>query len=638
MKTRPILLFISFLLVLTQSSEMTAQVEASGHGFNYFDREAILDVGDGAGFSFYAAVWPIMQKYPGAENFQLGLPSTWLRPSESGNEPENFYNTIEGGLGWWHDTRFGTETAKFIMGGVAFDFNQWANGTGAGSTDLLDDGHRDWSEPGGKYGVAQLSQHLLWPPDGLNMEQGANGAFLGYGYHPLPITDELPQTYGQNFATGNQCWTLFLNSSNFKGPATFFIPTFWTETVLDNPSLEGLFFDSRSSDKNPAFAMEYAQSPALMGTDNDGNYFAKVLPLVFPDSDNNRSELIRDITVYSKAAKWDAVQSWFNGGAAAATSFDLSASDNIFFDVDPFVDGQISTQNGGPLESDIDYDFAEKIMSADRRVAGFEWDPNIVSFTNGQAIMPEYYQLNSSNLWDPVNEAAVPPATGLLTNEPTISPRNEDLPYLTPLEPDCHLQDPQSPWRSPGPVSGPYKVDLGDGSTLTYYWYRFIDQPAIIHANLPEAMRQNMQERVEKIHRHWHYTEEYLPAPSGGELVGLDTGLIVNPPKGLEIGYVPIVTRQEKSNTLTATTSRSKESFVRISPVPTNGTININGGNEMISQILLYNSLGELLGSWPGINENNFELDLSTKADGIYFITVFNPSGSFSTHPLIKKE
>ena len=36
----------------------------------------------------------------------------------------------------------------------------------------------------------------------------------------------------------------------------------------------------------------------------------------------------------------------------------------------------------------------------------------------------------------------------------------------------------------------------------------------------------------------------YLPPPKIGTLADLDPAVIVTPPKGLEIGYVPIVTRQ----------------------------------------------------------------------------------------------
>jgi hypothetical protein len=53
-----------------------------------------------------------------------------------------------------------------------------------------------------------------------------------------------------------------------------------------------------------------------------------------------------------------------------------------------------------------------------------------------------------------------------------------------------------------------------------------------------------MQARVEKLHRTWKKDHEYLAPPAFGKLAELDPALIVTPPKGLEIGYVPIVTRQ----------------------------------------------------------------------------------------------
>ena len=146
-----------------------------------------------------------------------------------------------------------------------------AGGPGAGKTGVLPSGQRDWSSPGGKYGIAQLSNRLLWAPDGLNLAQSLNGEMLGYGYTPLPLTKPMQQTNGKNIETGNQCWTLFLNATNFKGPATFFLPTFWTEPALTDPSLEGLFLDSRPSEPNIGFGIEHAGSPALISVDEDGN-------------------------------------------------------------------------------------------------------------------------------------------------------------------------------------------------------------------------------------------------------------------------------------------------------------------------------------------------------------------------------
>jgi hypothetical protein len=97
----------------------------------------------------------------------------------------------------------------------------------------------------------------------------------------------------------------------------------------------------------------------------------------------------------------------------------------------------------------------------------------------------------------------------------------------------------------PGPKAGPYSVELGDGSRLTYSWYRFADQPALLNADMTSEDRELLQKRVELIHAQWKKDREYLPPPTHGELAELDPALIVTPPEGLDVGYVPIVTRQQ---------------------------------------------------------------------------------------------
>ena len=97
---------------------------------------------------------------------------------------------------------------------------------------------------------------------------------------------------------------------------------------------------------------------------------------------------------------------------------------------------------------------------------------------------------------------------------------------------------------SPGPVSGPFEAELQDGTVVTYVWYRFVDQPAIVHAGFSDEERARMQARVEAIHAEWGPDRPYLTPPSTGALASLDPGVLVTPPPGLEVGYVPIVTRQ----------------------------------------------------------------------------------------------
>jgi hypothetical protein len=53
---------------------------------------------------------------------------------------------------------------------------------------------------------------------------------------------------------------------------------------------------------------------------------------------------------------------------------------------------------------------------------------------------------------------------------------------------------------------------------------------------------------VEKIHTHWPIDRDYMAPPSQVELAALDPALLVTPPAGLEVGYVPIVTHQRDAH------------------------------------------------------------------------------------------
>jgi hypothetical protein len=348
-----------------------------------------------------------------------------------------------------------------------------------------------------------------------------------------------------DFATGNQCWTLFLNTSNFKGPVTFFIPTHWTSAVLDMPELQGALLDARVSNDNHAFAMEHAKSPAAISTVN-GTTYARILPFRFPVTQNNQSIVIQDHRVYSRAALWDDVQAWFDGGDPATLGFKTDATKNIQFHVQGGFRYGIKTGTGNMVIRPGIY--GRKHHTEDGTQAGFSWNTDVVTQEDGFLIWPEFYQLQSNDEWLPIDKNEVPESTGLLDDGDELITERSELSYLTPMDRECHLRDRNSPWRRPGPSAGPFQAELGDGSQVTFYWYRFIDQPAMVQADLPKSHLAIIQERVEKIHRAWSYTDEYMPAPTDGELAGLDPGLIVQPPSGYEIGYVPIVTRQEKRN------------------------------------------------------------------------------------------
>ena len=50
---------------------------------------------------------------------------------------------------------------------------------------------------------------------------------------------------------------------------------------------------------------------------------------------------------------------------------------------------------------------------------------------------------------------------------------------------------------------------------VTYYWYRFADQPALLNADLTDAERESLQKRVEMLHKNWTKDREYLPPADG---------------------------------------------------------------------------------------------------------------------------
>lgn len=491
-----------------------------------------------AGFSLYVAAWPILKNYPG-QDFQSGLFGTWMFAQYEGKAPKDHYSDIEGGLGWWRDTRFATETPKFIMGGVALNFSEWANGPGAGKG-------RDWKEPAGHYAVAQLSPWVLWPPDGLNLKQGTCGELFGYGYLPLPLTAAKKATAGKDVPTGNHCWTLFLNTGNFKGPVAFFTPYFWSRPSVEQPKLSGLFLDTQPSEPNKALQMETQHIPAYLAKDAKGETYARIAPTLFPGKPDADSVLVHRITAYNKAALWDGLQAWFDGGPAVSGEIDPKASSVHTFDGKGGATWQIYPPNP-PRDKKVPLawnSFATPV-ALDDTTYGYRWTEDLVTNAdakNGVLItLPEYYRLEKDRkdkeLWVVVNPKDVPVETNLakvaFPRRRTANPE----PYVTPDEAG-------SSWKKPGPKAGPLEAKLGDGSVVTYYWYRFADQPALLNADLTDAERENLQSRVEMLHRQWTKDREYLPPPTIGKLADLDPAVLVTPPKGLEVGYVPIVTRQ----------------------------------------------------------------------------------------------
>ena len=502
-----------------------------------------------AGYSMYQTIWPLLETHPG-KDYQSGVFGTWMRLAPGDLKDEKIggekrggigYNTVEGGSGVWRHNRFPTVTPKFQMGGVAGSFAGIANGPGFGKG-------RDWNVDKGRYGVAQLSNRVIFPLDGLNYKQGTLGQAFGYGYLPLPLTTPKDKTAGKDVPTGNHCWTLFVNTKTFKGPLTFFTPYFWSRHTLEYPHLHGKYFDSQPNKVSRHIQMETQHLAAIEATANNGDTYARTTRIQFPLHDDGLTHVLTKNTCYNKSALWDAVDAWFKGGPIASGKINTAGSFTT-----KILDGNRNTwrfmQKQGEQKIRIPIDWKAFVgrASVDDETMTFRFDPELTDHNpeKGLVTLPEYFKLvtlkGGKPKWIPVASKDVPGETGLqkLVPDDFHTGLNKSDPWTTP-------DDANSVWKTPGPAAGPFKAKLGDGSTLTYHWYKFCDQPSIMMADMSDHERAAIQKRIELLHTHWKPDQEYLPELEGRELVEFDPGLLVTPPSGMEVGFVPIATRQEK--------------------------------------------------------------------------------------------
>jgi len=502
------------------------------HGYIGFGHEK-LPAGSAysAGMGFYAAVWSLADQ-PLAD-FQIGLPSSWIKPDNSDNTdqplaPEGtlartwkergptwstVFQTVEGGLGYWAGNHFRYGPPKFSMNATpqCYDYE-----VGSPGWSFF---YHDEALPDHRLGIAQLSNRLLIPPDALPFQGNPHGEFLGYTWMALPFTDP---TTGDP-PTGDQSWTCFLSAANFKGPIAFYIPETWSKIgkVCNYPFLHGRGLDARAGIMGGG-AMELNTVPRFDSRDAQGTAYSKLPKLQWPVDAEGRAYLVQDVTYYSKAALHDAFKSWRDGGSACSGRFDPQGAWK------PTLNTRTTRYDqAGKKMTGVERVFDTRIFEGN--VWGLQWFSSDVA-SNG--VFPQYYRhVGDERVAVPM--ADVPAETGLLTQEFRLA--DPGTPYTSPTV---------GAWTQPGPKLGPFTVTLVDGSVATYSWYRFVDQPSFQQYKWTAEKKAKLQAFVEQLHASWPTDRDYMAPPTRGKLVSLDPALLVTPPAGLEVGYVPIVTRQ----------------------------------------------------------------------------------------------
>ncbi len=517
---------------VSESAAAVTEHSQGLHGYIGFSHEPPpAGTSYSAGIGFYAAVWPLIDQ-PLAD-FQIGLPSTWITPDNSDNRdqplapegtlartwPErgptwsSVFQTVEGGLGYWAGNHFRYGLPKFSMNATpqCYDYEIGSPGWSFFySNEAL---------PDDRLGVAQLSNRLLIPPDALPFQGTPHGEFLGYTWMALPFTDP---TTGDP-PTGDQSWTCFLSAANFKGPIAYYIPETWSKIgkLFNYPFLYGRGLDARPGNAGGG-AMEINTVPRFDGRDAQGTTYSKIPQLQFPMDAQGRAILVQDVAYYSKAALYDPFKVWRDGGPLCAGRFNEQGAWK------PRLTTRTTRfDQGGQEITGVEHVVDTAIFEGN--VWGLQWR---TTDSRSIGVFPQYFK-HVGDRRIAVPAADVPAETGLLTQEFRLAGPGQ--PYTAPAT---------GAWLRPGPRCGPCTARLADGSVVTYSWYRFVDQPSFQQYNWSDDRKARLQAFVEKLHASWPIDRAYMPLPSRGTLVSLDPGLLVTPPAGLEVGYVPIVTGQ----------------------------------------------------------------------------------------------
>lgn len=518
---------------LTISSEIGLSNCPDGSCGAYVDTDG-LDVRSGfqSGFSWYSTVWPMLTEAPDP-SFQMGLGSTWLTPdlrkfegqrafldaiksvcgdfgADWGASQWILFQSVEGGLGYWGDTRFKSAMPKWRFNATSNCYHSMEGTPGwpTGRTEPLDMNQT---------GLVQLSNRMLLAPDGQTFPLDTQSGLLGVAWVALP----LPQVgVGKETSlTGSSAWTLFMNSANFKGPLAYWMPQYFSAESQKKPSLAGYGLDANPG-RIASMASELGWISMVEAQDRRGTTYARIPQLRFPVNERAQSILSQDVLSYSDSAAATPFKDWLDGKADTfgplATNGSLALTLRI-------------------IQQPTYYQHNDRIvgLSEQVRVSGFDGGKSYGFLWTDPAATGEFpsYFRDDGSTRSIVNAKDVPAETGLM-----------GYAYQYPARTVTY--NPASWWDVQNTSVPGGTVTLSDGSTVEYVWFKFVDQPALRRLNLSQADRQALQAMVENMHRTWPITAEYMAPPSSGDLVSFDPALLVTPPPGMEYGYVPIAISQ----------------------------------------------------------------------------------------------
>ena len=493
--------------------------EAKGNGLKY-----------SYGLSYYTSIWAIFENHL-IDQFQIGH-GTWITPNNHGNKPlcpkgtmardnwpergpsyRDVFQTIEGGPGYWWNTKFPSPQMKYRVNGTTDCYTSQIASPG-------------WTWDGSALGsnvpgIAQLSNRLLYPPDGITFKLGDDPKILGNAWMALPLT---PKTITNNgHVTGQNNWTLFLNAENFSGPVVYWVPEAWSKISKNYSPANGHTLDSK---------LKMAQYPQSMANEintvymyqqkKNGKTYSRIPKLKFPVDDKGRTIFHQDVKMYSKDAIYNDLEKAINNSGKYYFPDGQFKKDGTYISKLKAYPTSLKQDNKKIKRLNEILKFKSFNYPGNKNFAwGIQWQKN---YLNGY--FPEYFIDRKVALTQEI------PRDIFLKLDKKKFPKKK------------HKSRGYYDSRLKNHKGQTFKAYLNDNSVVTYRWYKFIDQPAIKKLNLSQTAKDRLQGIVETIHMLWTIDKEFIESPTTGKLAIIENSLIVFPPEGMQTGYVPIAIKQ----------------------------------------------------------------------------------------------
>jgi len=470
------------------------------------------------------------------DNLSLGLSSTWIIPNNKtvsastaqklcdtstaegikndASNPNNgtfgllLMQSIEGSLGWWNQQKFSTAYPKYMPNVTQNCY----------STQLATPGWDFFKEiPTAREqtGLIQISNQILMPPDGMVFQRDDSAPQLGVTWHSLNLP-RFDHAFGSH--AGDNSWTLFMNSSNFKGPLVFVAPQFWVDGSISNPLQKNLTLDMKSGYSTGGIASEWNSTPYYRYVDSTGKIYTKIPKLQFPIDSNGDFSIGRDFRAYSSKAISSRLSSALGGTGNLPT-----ALKNKEIYVGKLVGNSPRVYQEGKTVGTLSKLLSNKTLDGGNAY-GFS-----VPGGSGLVELPQYF-VESGNTKVEVPAAQAPEALVRAS-------------FGNPQFKSFFVYQYPSWWDASPSSSSDFTTDLSDLSQVVYRWYKFVDQPALQRFDLNTSEKANLQSAIIKMQKEWARSA-LMSEPTKGSLATFDQGMLVTPPKGLEYGYVPIVIKQ----------------------------------------------------------------------------------------------